>query len=244
MSQPRVLVVQHTASEDAGRLGDWLSAAGLELQAVRPYAGEALPRGLQGYAGLLVLGGPQAAYVDERAAYEADWLPATKMLLREAVGTSTPTLAICLGAQLLAEACGGRVQPGANGPEIGARLVAKRDIGAQDELFGLVPFTPDVLQWHHDEIAELPRGAVLLASSPAYANQAFRIGDRAWGLQFHIETTPEQVGQWAEEERERLTALGLDVDAVVAAAIAVHGDLEEVWRPVAERFAALVAGAR
>ena len=243
MSQPRVLVVQHTESEDAGRLGEWLAGAGLTLQAVRPYAGEPMPTDLDGYAGLLVLGGPQAAYPDERGVHEAGWLVPTQLLLRRAVATRTPTLAICLGAQLLAEACGGAARHGANGPEIGARLVAKRDVAAGDPLFGPVPFTPDVLQWHHDEISELPAGAVLLASSPAYPHQAFRLGERAWGLQFHIETTAEQVAVWAEEERSLLTGLGIDVDAVIASVRAVSDDLEEAWRPFAERFAALVAGA-
>ncbi|PZS27388.1 MAG: GMP synthase [Pseudonocardiales bacterium] len=240
MAPPRLLVVQHTASEGALRLGDWLTDAGVALDVVHPYAGADLPSGLDGYAGLLVLGGPQAAYADEGGAPAAPWLPATKSLLRSAVAAALPTLAICLGAQLLAEALGGRVRPGASGPEIGARLVARRDVAAQDELFGLVPFTPDVLQWHDDEIAELPPGAVLLASSPMYANQAFRVGERAWGLQFHIETTPELVTEWAAETRERLTALGIDVDRALAQAIAVHDDLAEAWRPVGQRFAALV----
>ncbi len=235
--------MQHTASEGALRLGDWLTEAGVALEVVHPYAGEDLPSELDGYAGLLVLGGPQAAYADDHGEPGASWLPATKALLRAAVTAGVPTLAICLGAQLLAEALGGQVRPGSSGPEIGARLVARRDVAAQDELFGLVPFTPDVLQWHDDEIAELPPGAVLLASSPMYANQAFRVGERAWGLQFHIETTPEQVAAWAEETRDRLTALGIDVDRAVAQAVAVHPDLEEVWRPVAQRFAAIaVAG--
>lgn len=226
------------------RLGEWLTEAGVELAVVHPYAGEALPDDLAGYAALLVLGGPQAAYSDSDGAPSAPWLPATKMLLRAAVAGQVPTLAICLGAQLLAEAFGGRVRLGVNGPEIGARLVARRDVAAQDELFGLVPFTPDVLQWHDDEIAELPPGAVLLASSPMYAHQAFRIGERAWGLQFHIETTPEQVTEWAEQTRVRLSALGVDVDRALAQAVARHPDLEEVWRPVAQRFAALAGAAR
>ncbi|MEP6696690.1 MAG: type 1 glutamine amidotransferase [Pseudonocardiales bacterium] len=242
MALPRVLVVQHTASEGALRLGDWLTEAGVELVFAHPYLGEQLPLGVDGFAGLLVLGGPQAAYADEHGAPSAPWLPATKGLLRAAVAANVPTLAICLGAQLLAEAFGGRVRPGVNGPEIGARLVARRDVAAQDELFGMVPFTPDVLQWHDDEIAELPPGAVLLASSTAYANQAFRVGERAWGIQFHIETTPEQVAEWAEQTRARLSAIGIDVDRALQGAIDVHEDLEEVWRPVARRFAAL-AGA-
>ena len=241
MTQRRLLVIQHRESEGAGRLGDWLLEAGVALDVVRPYRGQPIPSSADGHAGLLVLGGPQAAYVNERGEHDAPWLPATKELLRQAVSGRVPTLAICLGAQLLAEACGGRVGRGVNGPEIGARLVAKRDIAAQDELFGPVPFTPDVLQWHDDEIFELPRGAVLLASSTTYPNQAFRVGDRAWALQFHIETTPEQVTQWAAQWHDQIAELGLDVDRTVQAAVAVHDDLAEVWRPFAQRFAALLA---
>ncbi len=240
MSSSSLLVVQHTDSEGAGRLGDWLTDAGLRLEPVRPYAGDDVPADLNGSAGLLVLGGPQAAYADDQGRDAAPWLPATKLLLRAAVGAGVPTLAICLGAQLLAQACGGRVQRGAKGSEIGAALVAKRDVAAQDELFGPVPFTPDVLQWHDDEIVELPPGAVLLASGTTYPHQAFRLGERAWGLQFHIETTPEQVTSWGEESRQQLVAMGRDADETVRAAVAVHDDLEEVWRPFAERFAALV----
>jgi len=236
---PRLLVVQHTEPAGPGRLGTWLSDAGLRLEPVRPYAGESLPANLDGYGGLLVLGGPQFAYIDGTGAQGAPWLAATKALLRDAVSSATPTLAICLGAQLLAEACGGRVRPGSQGPEYGAQLVARRDVAAQDELFGLVPFTPDVIAWHEDEIVDLPPRAVLLASGTTYAHQAFRIGDRAWGMQFHIETTPEQVTEWAEDLRAQPSAAH-DVDRILAAAIAVHDDVAEVWRPVAERFAKLV----
>src|SRR3712207_8806018 len=69
-----------------------------------------------------------------------------------------------------------------------------------DPLFRPLPLSPDVIQFHHDEIAELPRGATLLASNPAYAHQAFRVGRHVYGLQFHIETTPEMVAQWAEQD--------------------------------------------
>jgi GMP synthase-like glutamine amidotransferase len=244
VSDPKVLVVQHTESEGPGRLGEWLRERGVVLDVARPYLGEPFPPSLDPFAGLLVLGGPQAAYMDQDGLPDAPWLQSTKELLRQGVRTGLPTLAICLGAQLLAEACGGRVRPGVEGPEIGARLVAKRDIAVRDPLFGPVPFTPDVLQWHDDEIAELPPGAVLLASSPMYANQAFRVGERAWGLQFHIETTPEQVTQWASDSRERLTAAGFDVDHALRSAVAIHPDLEEVWRPFAHRFADLVVATR
>jgi GMP synthase-like glutamine amidotransferase len=234
---PPVLVVQHSPTESAGRLGDWLGSAGLLLDPRTPYDGSALPS-LDGYDGLVVLGGGMGAYDD----VEAPWLPATRDLLRAAAGGALPTLGICLGAQLLAGALGGVVHPAAEGPEIGPGLVAKRDVAADDRLFKTVPFTPDVVHWHFDEIATLPSSATLLASSTRYQNQAFRVGAAAWGLQFHIETTPEMVRGWAEADAALLTADGYDVLAAAERwdLDTLHADLAEVWSPFAGRFAELV----
>jgi GMP synthase-like glutamine amidotransferase len=143
---------------------------------------------------------------------------------------------------LLAEACGGRVRRGENGPEIGAFLVAKRDAAEKDPLFGPVAFTPDVLQWHEDEISALPPGALLLAASPRYPHQAFRVGQKAWGLQFHIECDTAMIADWAGSGAGRLDELGLDAETVVARCDAVMDDLEDVWRPFTERFVAVAAG--
>ena len=155
------------------RLGGWLRAAGLELDERHILAGDALPVTLDGYDGMVVLGGPQSAMDDDTTSPE---LVGVRELLRQALAADFPTLAICLGAQLLAQVGGGRVRTGIDGPEVGALLVAKRDVADADPLFKPLPLTPDVLQFHHDEISELPTGATLLASSPMYANQAFRVG--------------------------------------------------------------------
>lgn len=229
----RALVVENSVTDPAGRVGEWLTGAGLALEVIRPYDGDPLPAGANGYCALVVLGGEMAAYDDGAT----PWLPALRALLREAVGVGLPVLAICLGGQLLAEALGGQVEPAADGPELGAALVAKRDAAADDPLFGPIPFMPDVLQWHYDAITALPPNAILLASSPRYPFQAFRVGPRAWGVQFHIETTPELVRQWARDDA--LAELGVDEDELLARAVAVHADIEEVWRPVVERFAGL-----
>jgi GMP synthase-like glutamine amidotransferase len=234
----RALVVTHSPTEGPGTLAEWLPAAGLDLVEVRPWDGEDLPEDLDGYDALVVMGGPQQAYDDG----SAPWLPATKALLRRAVADRVPTLGVCLGGQLLAEATGGRVAKGADGVEAGARLVAKRDAAWDDELFGDVPFTPTVVQWHEDAIVDLPPGAVLLASSSRYPHQAFRVGDRAWGLQFHIETPPEMVRHWGAEYGAGVVEAGLDPAALAERAVAELPEVEACWRPVAERFAALARG--
>ncbi len=235
----RTLVIENDPTDDIRRLGDWLTEAGLELAVRRPHAGDALPETLEGYAALVVLGGEQSAYPAPDGAPDAPWFPAVEALLRKAVRYEVATLAVCLGGQLLASAHAGTVERSASGPEIGPRLVARRDAAERDPLWAPVPLAPDVLQWHHDEITELPYGATLLAASTYYPHQAFRLGSRAWGTQFHIECDTAMVAEWAAANAELLGALGVEPDDLVEACDAVMPDLEEVWRPFAERFAAI-----
>jgi GMP synthase-like glutamine amidotransferase len=234
--------VENDPTDDPRRLGDWLAGAGLRLHVVRPHAGDALPGTLDGYAALVVLGGEQHAYPGPDGLPGAAWFPALESLLRKAVRHGVPTLAICLGAQLLATAHGGTVQPSPSGPEIGARLAARRDAADRDAIFRDVPLAPDVLQWHTDEITGLPPRATLLAASTYYPHQAFRLGRAAWGLQFHIECDTEMIAAWATAEVGYLLELGLDPLAVVTGCDAVMDEVAAVWRPFAERFAGLALG--
>jgi GMP synthase-like glutamine amidotransferase len=236
------LVIENDPSDDLRRLGDWLAEGGLELTVLRPHAGDELPDSLDGYLALIVLGGDQNAFPDTSGVPGAPWFPALEGLLRKAVRFRVPTLGVCLGGQLLARAHGGTVKRSTAGPEIGPGLVAKRDAADNDPLFKWVPLLPDVQQWHRDEITELPAGAVLLAASSRYPHQAFRIGDRAWGLQFHIECDADMIADWARSDSEGLAELGYDADAVVAATTAALADVEEVWQPFAVRFASLAQG--
>ncbi|HEX7744211.1 MAG TPA: type 1 glutamine amidotransferase [Micromonosporaceae bacterium] len=235
------LVIENDPTNDVRRLGEWLTEAGLELRVLRAHAGEPLPDALDGYAALVVLGGEQRAYPLPDGTPGAPWFPALESLLRKAVRHRVPTLAICLGAQLLATAHAGATERSPSGPEIGPALVGKRDAADSDPLFKWVPLVPDVLQWHEDEITELPHGAVLLAASTRYPHQAFRLGDRAWGLQFHIECDTDMIALWARDSA-LLAELGYDPGAVVAACSAVMADIEEVWQPFAARFAAVALG--
>ncbi|GAA4964048.1 type 1 glutamine amidotransferase [Actinoplanes utahensis] len=236
------LVIENDPADDLRRLGDWLTEGGLELTVLRPHAGDALPETLDGHAALIVLGGDQNAFPDAAGTPGAPWFPAVEGLLRKAVRHRVPTLGVCLGGQLLAQAHGGLIEPGAAGPEIGPGLVAKRDAADRDPLFKWVTLLPDVQQWHRDAITELPAGAVLLAASTRYPHQAFRIGDRAWGLQFHIECDAAMIADWVRADHAVLTGLGYDPEAVVRACAAALPDVEEVWQPFAVRFAALALG--
>jgi GMP synthase-like glutamine amidotransferase len=240
--QTRTLVVENDPTDDVRRLGDWLTEAGLELEVCRPHAGDPLPENLDGYAGLVVLGGEQDAYGAADGSPGAPWFPALEGLLRKAVRNGVATLAVCLGAQLLAQAHGGFVERSSAGPEIGPALVAKRDIAERDPLWLEVPLLPDVLQWHRDEITELPIGAVLLAASSRYPHQAFRIGPRAWGVQFHIECDTAMIADWVAGSAELMDELGYDPEVVVAACHLALIDVEEAWRPFAHRFAAVATG--
>jgi GMP synthase-like glutamine amidotransferase len=243
VTQPnRVLVVENDPSDDACRLGDWLTGAGVRLDTLRPHAGDPIPADLTGHRGLVVLGGVQDAYDAPDGTPGAPWFPALKALLRVARRDRVPTLGVCLGGQLIAEAFGGVVERSPLGYELGPRLVGKRDAAAQDPLFGPVPFLLDVLQFHVDDITEPPAGAVVLAASPGRPHQAFRLGDRMWALQFHIECDLPMLMSWVDEDPARLDELGLDRAVLRDRFAAALPDVEEVWRPFAERFAALVKG--
>ncbi len=236
---PTVLVIEPDASDPIGPLGDWLNNAGLRLDIRRPHAGDQLPDDLSGYDALVVLGGAQSAN-DPPDAWP--WISQVRGLLGEGLARSLPILAICLGGQLLAQQAGGSVRVGSQGPEIGALLIGKRDAAFEDPVFAPLPITPLVIQWHHDEINELPPGATLLANSVTYPNQAFRVGARAWGLQFHIETTPQLIADWAAQDVRGLALADLDKDRVLGeASTEAHAEMAQVWGAFAARFGAVVA---
>jgi GMP synthase (glutamine-hydrolysing) len=236
---PRLLVVQHEASTGPGWFGRWLADAGLELDVRHPYAGDELPAlDALDASGLLVLGGAMAPADDA----DCPWLPATRALMSAAVDARLPTFGICLGAELLALGRGGDVRRGTAGPELGVLDVEVDSGGAAgaDPVFGALPARVRVVQWHWEEIAALPAGAVRLASSPAYPHQAFRLGPAAWGVQGHPEVTADIAAAWAREDSPRLVAAGRSPEALVAEVRGAAAELAGTWQPVAESFAAVV----
>jgi GMP synthase (glutamine-hydrolysing) len=185
-----LLVLQHIACEPPAAFEDELRSRGLDVVRVELDEGEPLPDWHE-FPAIVVMGGPMGAYDDE----DHSWLAAEKRLLREAVEGGVPVWGVCLGAQLLAAALGARVYRGEQ-PEVGVLPVELTPAAAGDPVFGHAPSSFPTLQWHGDSF-DLPAGATLLASSPAYPNQAFRVGG-SYGLQFHLEVPLELAVEWGE----------------------------------------------
>ncbi|NJP90779.1 type 1 glutamine amidotransferase [Nonomuraea sp. FMUSA5-5] len=224
----RITVIEHEAEAGLGYLAQWL---GVACEVVRPYLGEEVPE--RAADGLVVLGGAAAAWEDERS----PWQPATRDLLRRAVDDATPTLAICLGAQLLTLACGGTVERGGNGLEVGAREVVALPAAATDPLLSGIT-TAVAIQYHQDAMTRLPDGAVPLMTGAQYPNQAYRLGEAAWAVQFHPEATPEIFASWTADS-------GLDAAEELNAGVkAAESALVATWRPAARAFADIVRKGR
>lgn len=233
---PRALVLVHLDHEGVGALGEWLPAGGLELDEVRLHEGDPVPAELgPGHRALIVMGGGMGVG-------DADthpWIRDELALIRRTTEAGTPVLGVCLGAQLLAAANGGRVEVGAGGPEVGAGVVHLTQHAAADPLFGGVPPDAEVVQWHWDAVVELPPGSTLLATGQRYPHQAFRVGERAWGVQFHVETYASMVERWAAIDAAKLAGDGIDAMSAARGAGALTSSLERTWRPVVERFATM-----
>ena len=184
-----VLVLQHIACEPPGVYEDVLRGRGATLHRVEVDAGDELPDWRE-FDAMVAMGGPMSAN-DEAA---LPWLSDEKLLIRDAVRAGLPFWGVCLGVQLLAASLGARVYAG-EAPEVGVLPVELTEAGTRDPVFAALPPTLPALQWHGDTF-DLPEGAVRLAGSPAYPNQAFRFMS-AYGVQFHLEVSTEMAQEWA-----------------------------------------------
>ena len=227
------LIVQHLEPEGPYAIRDALEGAGVSVD-VRPvHGGAALPLDVADLDGIVVMGGPMSAVSDGGFPTRRAELD----LLADALRLGLPTLGVCLGAQLLALAAGGHVYRGAAGPEIGWAPVELTTESRHDALLGDLPDRLTVLHWHADTF-DPPPSAALLASSARYPSQAFRIGARAWGLQFHLEVDVPAVNAF-------LDAFGADAAAAGASAAAIAADGDgalEALLPYRSRVLARFAG--
>lgn len=221
----RLLVFQHIACEHPGIFRKFLADDGIAWDAVDFSAGDAMPA-LDAYDALWVMGGPMDVWDVE----DCPWMIEEKRAIRRWVRElNRPFLGVCLGHQLLADALGGTCGP-LRTPEIGILDVGLTPEGAADPLFAGLAKDFKALQWHSVAVTQPPEGATVLASSPACRCQAMRAGERAWGIQYHVEIEDATIPEWGA------------VPAYAAALDRTHGPgalgrMAEAAKPHMTRFA-------
>ena len=192
----KVQVLQHVPFEGIGSIQGWMDARGAAVSTTRFFQPGALPTP-RDFDWLIVMGGPMS--VNDESVHT--WLPPEKRLIAHAIQAGKTVLGICLGAQLIASALGARVIPNPH-KEIGWFPV-RRYPGPDTEIARLFEDGTEVFHWH-GETFDLPAGAVGFLHSDACRNQAFLVGSRVVGLQFHIETTPQSAALLIANSREEL----------------------------------------
>ena len=187
----RACVMQHIRCEPPGIFSGLLRRHGIAIETVELDEGAELPD-WRDVDLVLAMGGPMG--VNDEAAYP--WLAGEKRWIASAVRAGVPFLGVCLGAQLLAASLGAEVRAG-DEPEVGVLPVALTPRGRSDPVFSALGGEFPALQWHGDTF-QIPVGGVRLGSSAAYPNQAFRFGEAAYAVQFHVEVTAQMLAEWNE----------------------------------------------
>ncbi|MBN2720003.1 MAG: type 1 glutamine amidotransferase [Proteobacteria bacterium] len=230
-----VIVLKHVPFEGPGLIAEMLEGRGIPFKAIEVFD-EGVPLSAAGFSGIVTMGGPMSV-LDGLDAIERE-----KRLHREASERGIPVLGVCLGAQIIANAFGGRVYRG-DRPEIGWGEVELAGEGLSDPLFAGVDNPLSVLHWHGDTF-DLPPGAVRLASSDRYENQAFRFGEMIYGFQFHLEMNSDMVREWAEADQASDDGLLNDPGELLEKMKDRLGPVRFSGALVFGRFLDLVAGRR
>lgn len=187
-----ILFIKHIDIEGPETLGRFFDQKGFEIGVINLDQGEAFPSSLKNLEAVISLGGPMNVYEEEKYPF----LVEENIFIQKIVKEEIPFLGICLGAQVLAKACGIKVVRSPQ-EEIGFSNVRLTDAGQRDPLFEGIGAEFEVFQWHGDMCDVLDEKS-LLASSNKCPYQGFKIGTNAYGLQFHIEITEKSIKEWSD----------------------------------------------
>jgi len=231
----RLLAISHQRDAGPGVFGEAIVRAGHELDLWHRAETDEPRADPLGYDGVLTFGG--AMHADQES--EHRWLADEKKLLRELLDRELPLMAVCLGAQLLAEAAGGEAVRAAE-PEIGWFDVEVTSQGADDTVVGALSPGFEAFEWHSYE-CRLPDGVLVLARTPVCV-QAYRVGDRAWGIQFHAEVSAADAVHWVDDYRsdEDAVRIGLDPDLFRAETESKIGAFNQLGRDLCGRWLATI----
>ena len=217
----QILMVVHQETSNPGLVGEKLRSRGYRLDIRCPALGDALPTHLDDHDGVVVFGGPMSANDDDTLPFiraELTWIEAV------ALPAGVPYLGICLGAQLLARALGATVTPHPDD----LREIGYYPLHGTADGHALFPATLQVYHWHGEGF-DLPTGAVALATGDTFANQAFRYGDRAYGLQFHPEITAALIDEWTTRGADQLPLPGAQPRSQQLQGHESYGPAVEQW---------------
>jgi len=189
------LIIKHVDIEGPGLIEYFLNQKRIPYQVLCLDSDARLPK-LEGFTHVVILGGPMNVYEEDHYPF----LREEDLFIKEAIQRGKFVLGICLGAQLIAKALGAKVFK-ASLKEIGWYDILLTMIGSKDPLFSNLPKAFPVFQWHGDTF-EIPKGGKLIATSTSVPHQAFRYGDNAYGLQFHLEVTEKMIKEWMETYEE------------------------------------------
>jgi GMP synthase (glutamine-hydrolysing) len=233
----RALAIVHQPDAGPGVFADEMRERGVELHEwTLSERGKAPPLEIAEYDAVLTFGGAMHADQEDRH----PWLRFEKDFLAAMIDDRMPVLAVCLGNQLLAEAAGGSARR-ASEPEIGWFPVEVTEEGKADPVMGPLAPTFTAFQWHSYE-ALPPEGATILARSPICV-QAYRVGEVAWGIQFHAEVSSGDAEKWTDDYRsdEDAVRIGVDPDALRAETRDQIGDWNRLGRELCGRFLDAIA---
>jgi GMP synthase (glutamine-hydrolysing) len=197
------LIIENASGEGPGILHDILSKKGWLVQTVQLHQGRSIPSNWQCFNLLIVMGGPMNVYEEDKYPY----LIKETEVIGEALNGGMPLLGFCLGAQLMAKACGARVLKG-HIREIGWYPARLTEDGRKDLLLRWLPEEFFVFQWHSDTF-QIPERGIRLIESDEYPNQAIRIGKMSYGFQFHFEITGEMIEDWLQSGKEEVKELNV-----------------------------------